>query len=115
MATKNDETDFKDLDPAVTFPLSIRLPARQLYLLTLYSERMNTSTAKVISSILDDVLPTFSSPPKEGMVRIRLPQVYRATQDGDLLQSVNPQDVKRRILHKGEGELGRPKKTAKQG
>ena len=115
MTTKNDEADLKDLDPALTFPLSVRLSARQIYLLTLYAERMNTSTAKLLQSILDDVLPAFSSQPKDGMVRIRLPQVYKAMQDGDLLQAVNPQEIKRRLLNKGEGELGRPKKVGKQG
>ena len=115
MTSKNDEADLKDLDPAVSFPLSVRLSVRQIYLLTLYAERMNTSTAKLLQSILDDVLPAFSSQPTDGKVRVRLPQVYKAMGDGDLLQSVNPQEIKRRLLNKGEGELGRPKKVGKRG
>lgn len=111
---KGESLDLGSFDPNQTVPISLRVPVKIAYLITLYSERMNTSTGKFLSSVLEDVMPAFSNPPKDGMVRIRIPSVYQAMQHGDLLQNVRPEDVKSRILHRGEGQpTGRPTKRRK--
>jgi hypothetical protein len=110
-STTNDEKglEISDFDPAMTVPVSVRLPAKLAYLLQLYTERMNTSTGKVLTSILEDVLPVFSKGVKESTtVTLRLPQVYRAMEQADLWQPVNTKDLKERILTRGEGPKGRP-------
>lgn len=111
---KDTPLDLSGLDPNATVPISLRVPIRTAYLLTLYAERMNTSTGKFMSSILEDVMPLFSHPTKDFVVKVRLPAVYQAMSAGDLLQSINPTDVKRRVLKRGEGQpIGRPRKKSK--
>ena len=87
------------------------MSARIIYLLSLYSERLNTSTAKVLTNILDDVLPAFENPPQDGMIKVRIPKAYEALKQRDLLQAVNAEDLKRRLLARGTRKQGRPRKT----
>jgi hypothetical protein len=106
---QNIEDELKDIDSSLTVPVSVRIPIKLAFQLQLYSERMNQSTGKIMTSILEDVLPAFSSDKPE--VKVRVPQVYRAMEDGSLLQSVNVRDLKERMLKRGEGPIGRLKKS----
>jgi len=105
--TTKQTTQARD-EANVTFPsgqtatISMRIPAEQAYLLQFYADRMNSSTGKILNSILEDVLPTFrkGAPPQ---VTIRIPQVYHAMENADLLYPVNTADLKERILSRGPG------------
>lgn len=100
------EDEMRDVDPNLTVPVSVRIPIRLAFQLQLYAERMNQSTGKIMTSILEDVLPAFNT--GTAQVTLRVPQVYRAMENGSLLQSVNVRDLKERILKRGEGAVGRP-------
>jgi hypothetical protein len=116
-STTNEEKGLEigDFDPAMTVPVSVRLPAKVAYLLQLYTERMNTSTGKFLNSLLEDVLPAFGKGDKDWpTVTLRLPQVYRAMENADLLQPVNTKDLKERMLTRGEGPRGKPRKVGKR-
>lgn len=97
---KSVEDEMRDVDPSLTVPVSVRVPVRLAFLLQLYSERMNQSTGKIMTSILEDVLPSFGT--DKPTVTLRVPQVYRAMEAGSLLQSVNVRDLKERMLKRGE-------------
>jgi len=115
--TTKEETELEisDFDPGLTVPVSVRLPAKLAYLLQLYTERMNTSSGKVVAAILEDALPAFSKRSKDSWtVTLRMPQVYHAMESANLLQSVNTRDLKERILTRGEGPKGRPRKGEKR-
>lgn len=103
-----------DLDLPLAIPISIRLPAKTAYLLYLYAEQMNTSAGKLLSSLLEDVLPAFESGKFE--VKLRVPQVYKAMENADLLGSVDPKELKERIFqrYEGTGPRGRPNKVHKK-
>jgi hypothetical protein len=109
-ADKEPETI--DLDPTLTIPVSVRLPARVAYLLYLYSERMNTSAGKLLTSLLEDALPAFTEG-KKFEVTLRVPQVYQAMQHANLLNPVNAEELKERMLqrYEGTGPRGRPRKV----
>jgi hypothetical protein len=111
-AKKSVEDEMKDVDPNLTVPISVRIPIKLAFQLQLYSERMNTSTGKLMTSLLEDILPAFSF--SEYAVKLRAPQVYRAMENGSLLQSVNVRDLKERILKRGEGPVGRPSHKGKR-
>jgi hypothetical protein len=100
-------------DDHITIPLSVRLPAKTAVKLYLYSERMNTSAGKLLASLLDDVLPAFETPSTDFKVKLRLPQVYKAMQQADLLNAVNQREVEDRLIKRTEpgGQLGRPAKS----
>lgn len=66
-----------------------------------------------MTSILEDVLPAFTKK-DDFTVTLRVPQVYRAMENSNLLQSVNTADLKEKILKRGEGPIGRPRKGKKQ-
>jgi hypothetical protein len=104
-----------DLDPDLTVPVSVRLPAKVAYHLYLYAEQMNTSAAKLLTSILEDTLPTFED---DGSfdIKVRISQVYRAMANAHLTQSVNSQELRERVLSRAEpgGPMGRPRKIRKQ-
>jgi hypothetical protein len=106
------QPEINDIDPAVTIPVSVRLPAKTAYLLYLYSERMNTSAGKLLTSLLEDTLPAFTEA-KKFEVTLRVPQVYQAMQRANLLTSVNPEELKERMLqrYEGTGPRGRPRKV----
>src|SRR5262249_47691529 len=101
-----------DIDPARTIPVSVRLPAKIAYLLYLYSERMNTSAGKLLTSLLEDTLPAFTEA-KKFEVTLRVPQVYQAMERANLLNSVNPEELKKGMLqrHDATGPRGRPRKV----
>jgi hypothetical protein len=80
------ETEINDLDLPLGIPVSVRLPGKMAYLLYLYAERMNTSPGKLLTSLLEDVLPAFTGG-KE--VTLRVPKAYQVMQDANLLRSVN--------------------------
>lgn len=105
---KSVEDEMRDVDPNLTVPVSVRVPVRLAFQLQLYSERMNQSTGKIMTSILEDVLPSFGT--DKPTVTLRVPQVYRAMEAGSLLQSVNVRDLKERILRRGEAAAGRTHK-----
>jgi hypothetical protein len=61
------------------------------------------------------VLPAFGKGDKDWpTVTLRLPQVYRAMENADLLQPVNTKDLKERMLTRGEGPRGKPRKVGKR-
>lgn len=95
---KSVEDEMRDVDPNLTVPVSVRVPVRLAFQLHLYAERMNQSTGKIMTSLLEDVLPAFSTDKPE--VKLRVPQVYRAMEAGSLLQSVNVRDLKERMLRR---------------
>ena len=110
-APKEQQPETKD--DQITIPLSVRLPAKVAYELYLYAERMNTSAGKMLGSLLQDVLPAFEHPPTDYKVKVRMPQVYNAMKQADLLTAVNQRELEERILKRTEpgGQLGRPAKT----
>jgi len=63
----------RDVNPSLTVPVSVRIPIRLAFQLQLYSERMNQSTGKLMTSILEDVLPAFSIDKPD--VALRVPRV----------------------------------------
>jgi len=101
-----------DFDSELTVPVSVRLPAKVAYLLYFYAERMNTSAAKLLTSILEDTLPTFEKDSKDFKVTVRIPQVYRAMENAQLLNSVKIEELRERVLKRTEpgGPMGRPPK-----
>jgi hypothetical protein len=111
-SSADKEPEINDLDLPLGISVSVRLPAKIAYLLYLYAERMNTSPGKLLTSLLEDVLPAFTER-KKSEVSLRAPQVYRAMQDANLLRSVNPEDIRERILrrYEGTGPRGRPRKV----
>jgi hypothetical protein len=100
-----------DFDPELTVPVSVRLPAKVAYLLYFYAERMNTSAAKLLTSILEDTLPTFKDDASFD-VKVRISQVYRAMVNANIAQPVNSQELRERVLSRTEpgGPIGRPPK-----
>ncbi|MGA8658833.1 MAG: hypothetical protein WB586_22085 [Chthoniobacterales bacterium] len=109
------QTEINDLDPALTIPVSVRVPARVAFQLYLYAARMNTSAGKLLTSLLEDTLPAFKES-KNFEVTVRVPQVYRAMEHANLLMSVNPEELKERMLQRAEGSgpMGRPRKVREQ-
>ena len=110
--TEQKQPEINDIDPALTIPVSVRLPARVAFQLYLYAERMNTSAGKLLTSLLEDTLPAFKES-KKFDVTLRVPQVYQAKQHANLLMSVNPEELKERMLQRAEGSgpRGRPRKV----
>ena len=88
--------DTSNIDSSLTIPVSVRIPARLAYLLTLYSKQLNQSTGKIMTSILEDVLPAFTE--GQSGVRIRIAQAYVVMDGADLLQAVNVADLKEALL-----------------
>jgi hypothetical protein len=113
---KENQIGAADLDPALTIPISVRVPARVGFLLYLYAERMNTSSGKLLTSLLEDTLPAFKES-KNFQVTLRVPQVYKAMENANLLQSVNVEDLKERVAKRAEagGPMGRPRKVGRHG
>ena len=110
--SEKNQTPVDDLDHDLTVPVSVRLPAKVAYLLYLYAERMNTSMGKLLTSILEDTLPTFEKDSRDFKVTVRIPQVYRAMEDAHLLNSVKTEELRERVLKRTEpgGLMGRPPK-----
>jgi hypothetical protein len=110
--SEQKQIEMSELDPALTIPVSVRLPARVAFQLYLYAERMNTSAGKLLTSLLEDTLPAFTEG-KKFEVTLRVPQVYQAMQRENLLKSVNPEELKERMLqrYEGTGPRGRPRKV----
>jgi hypothetical protein len=73
---------------------------------------MNTSAAKLVTSILQDTLPTFEKDSKDFKVTVRIPQVYRAMENAQLLNPVKIEELRERVLKRTEpgGPMGRPPK-----
>ena len=113
--SEKNETPVDDLHPDLTVPVSVRLPAKVAYHLYLYAEQMNTSAAKLLTSILEDTLPTFKD---DGSfdVKVRISQVYRAMANAHLTRSVNSQELRERVLSRAEAgkPMGRPEKARQQ-
>jgi hypothetical protein len=65
-----------------------------------------------LTSLLEDTLPAFKES-KKFDVTLRVPQVYQAKQHANLLMSVNPEELKERMLQRAEGSgpRGRPRKV----
>jgi hypothetical protein len=112
--TEKTQSPVDDLDPDLTVPVSVRLPAKVAYHLYFYAERMNTSAAKLLTSILEDTLPTFKDDASFD-VKVRISQVYRAMVNANVAQSVNGQELRDRVLSRTEpgGPMGRPPKRAR--
>ena len=68
-----------------------------------------------MTSLLEDTLPAFKES-KQFDVTLRVPQVYQAMERANLLNSVNPEELKKRMLqrYEGTGPRGRPKKVHEQ-
>ena len=111
-SSADKEPEINDLDLPLGIPVSVRLPAKIAYLLYLYAERMNTSGAKLLASLLEDTLPAFTQG-KKFEVTLRVPQVYQAMQHANLLNPVNAEELKERMLqrYEGTGPRGRPRKV----
>lgn len=111
MKTNKTAAEIKPPIDDVAIPISLRLPAKTAHLLYLYSEEMSTSAGKLLSSLLEDILPAFESGKFE--VKLRIPQVYKAMRHASLLRAVNPEELKQRLLqrYEGTGPRGRPKKV----
>jgi hypothetical protein len=111
-SSADKEPEINDLDLPLGIPVSVRLPAKIAYLLYLYAERMNTSGAKLLASLLEDTLPAFTQG-KKFEVTLRMPQVYQAMQGANVLRSVNAEELKKRLLqrYEGTGPRGRPRKV----
>jgi hypothetical protein len=109
-AKRTSMQDPSHSEATITVPISIRLPARHAYLLYLNARQMNTSAAKLLTLILEDVLPAFAN--EDSTVRLRSPQIYKLTKDVGLLKGVNADVLKNRILKRTEpgGNIGRPPK-----
>ena len=100
----------KDIPKNLTFPASARLPAEQILQLDIIAEQMDTSTGKVLSTILEDILPLFD-PKNERASDLKIIQLYRAMRQIGILKSVNVEDKKRKLLGRGpDRPRGRPKK-----
>jgi hypothetical protein len=97
----------------ITVPLSVRLPVKTAVQLYLYAERMNISAGKLLASLLEDVFHSFEQHSKDFTVRLRMPQVYRAMEEADLLNAINKREVEDRLLKRTEpsGPMGRPSKS----
>lgn len=110
---KRKDTLGTTTEDIIAVPMSIRLPAKEAYLLYLYSEQMGTSSGKMLSSILEDVFPSFEN--GDHKISLRMAQVYNALKNAKLLTSVNEQHLKDRLLKRTDpgGELGRPPKSRK--
>jgi hypothetical protein len=80
-------------EPSV--PVSIRLPWSVAYLLNLYAQELNLSAGKVLTSILEDVIPAFED--KNYKEALRIPQVYHLMKEGNLLRFVDPYDFGERM------------------
>jgi hypothetical protein len=98
-------------EDTIAIPMSIRLPAKEAYLLHLYAEQMGTSSGKMLTSILEDALPSFED--GEYKITLRMPQVYAAMRNAKLLHGVNEEYLKDRILKRADpgGDQGRPPKA----
>jgi uncharacterized protein YjgD (DUF1641 family) len=104
--------DRAQIDKTLTFPLSARLSAEQILRLNVITAQMNTSTGKFLSAILEDVLPLFDKG-GDAPVTIRLAKLYKVMKDTDMLQAINVENEKRKLLARGEGQpRGRPRKEA---
>jgi hypothetical protein len=102
--------DRAQIDKTLTFPLSARMSAQHILRLNILAAEMNTSTGKILTAILDDILPLFDKD-EETSVSPKLVKLYRAMREADLLQTVNTEDEKRKLLARGEGQpRGRPRK-----
>lgn len=111
---KKEDDKVEHIDKSITVPISVRIPASTAYLMYLYAGRMNTSFGKIAAAILEDALPAFQNEKREYMVKMRIPQVYHAMQDANLLHVVNEQDLRERVIKRTEpgGEIGRPRKQS---
>jgi hypothetical protein len=71
---------------------------------------MNTSIGKLLTSILEDTLPTFEKDSSDFKVTVRIPQVYRAMENAHLLNAVKIDELRERVLKRTEpgGPMGRP-------
>ena len=97
------------IDANLTFPLSARLSAQHILRLNILAAQMNTSTGKILTGLLEDFWPALDAG-KEQMP-VRLSKLYKALKSSDMLQPVNIEDEKRKILNRGEGRpRGRPRK-----
>jgi len=102
-------TELKADSPRVA--VSLRLAPKEAYRLYLYAEQMQTSAGKLLGSLLEDVLPTFTE--ETNTVTLRTPQLYKAMKASSLLRSVNTRNLEDRILKGMEsgGPIGRPRKA----
>jgi hypothetical protein len=110
MYFKVEMRDRAQIDKTLTFPLSARMSAQHILRLNILAAQMNTSTGKILTAILDDVLPLFDKE-DEATVAPKLVKLYHAMRDAGLLKAVNTEDEKRKLLARGEGQpRGRPRK-----
>lgn len=89
------------------------MPAKVTFELYLYARGVGYPRAgRVLTSLLEDTRPAFKET-KKFDVTLRVPQVYQAMQRANLLTSVNPEELKERMLqrYEGTGPRGRPRKV----
>jgi hypothetical protein len=75
-----------------------------------------SSAGKLLTSLLEDTLPAFRrGSGRAWTVVLRTPQVYQAMQNASLIEKVNTQELKKRVLQRAEagGSKGRPRKAGK--
>jgi hypothetical protein len=101
--------DSLNIDTNATFPLSARLSAQHILRLNILAAQMNTSTGKILTGLLEDFWPALDAG-RENM-SVRLVKLHKALKSSGMLQAVNIEDEKRKILNRGEGQpRGRPRK-----
>jgi hypothetical protein len=98
-----------DISSNLTFPLSARLSAQHILRLNILAAQMRTSTGKILAGILDDFWPALDS--GKEMMPIRVSKLYKMMKGSDMLEAVNVDEEKAKILKRGEGNpRGRPRK-----
>src|SRR6516164_6919025 len=103
------DSNIPEIDGTLSFPLSARLSAQHILRLNILAAQMNTSTGKILTGILDDFWPALDS--GKEMMPIRVSKLYKMMKGSDMLQAVNVEEEKAKILSRGEGNpRGRPRK-----
>jgi hypothetical protein len=102
--------DSLDLDTNATFPLSARLSAQHILRLNILAAQMNTSTGKILAGLLEDFWPALDQ--GKEMMPIRVSKLYKMMKGSDMLEAVNVEEEKAKLLNRGEGNpRGRPRKN----
>jgi len=103
------DSNIPEIDGTLSFPLSARLSAQHILRLNILAAQMNTSTGKILAGILDDFWPALDA--GKEMMTVRVSKLYKALKHADMLQRVNVEEEKQKILNRGEGNpRGRPRK-----
>ena len=81
------------MSSGLTVAVSVRLPLELAVELNYYTERMNTSTGKVLTSMLEDILPSFKGEEHQ----LRLAKAYMVMEKADLLYPADKDQIRERF------------------